>query len=62
MACLEIITWLVSWLWNNDHYSLLQVALDYIPKTGLSWIGNCNELNAGILRQDWVAGLLLRMH
>lgn len=23
------------------------VALDYIPKTGLSWVGNCNELNAG---------------
>ena len=24
------------------------VALDYIPKTGLSWVGNCNELNAGL--------------
>lgn len=23
------------------------VALDYIPKTGLSWVGNVNELNAG---------------
>ncbi|KAL6721018.1 hypothetical protein ACLMJK_000118 [Lecanora helva] len=23
------------------------VALDYIPKVGLSWVGNCNELNAG---------------
>ncbi len=23
------------------------VALDYIPKTGLRWVGNCNELNAG---------------
>ncbi|KAH7401340.1 thiamine diphosphate-binding protein [Pyrenochaeta sp. MPI-SDFR-AT-0127] len=23
------------------------VALDYIPKTGLKWVGNCNELNAG---------------
>ena len=24
-----------------------QVALDYIPKAGLSWVGNVNELNAG---------------
>ncbi|ERF73472.1 Pyruvate decarboxylase [Endocarpon pusillum Z07020] len=23
------------------------VALDYIPKCGLHWVGNCNELNAG---------------
>ncbi|KAF1956456.1 pyruvate decarboxylase [Byssothecium circinans] len=23
------------------------VALDYVAKTGLSWVGNCNELNAG---------------
>ncbi|MCJ1414542.1 Pyruvate decarboxylase 1 [Xylographa parallela] len=23
------------------------VALDYIPKVGLTWVGNCNELNAG---------------
>jgi pyruvate decarboxylase len=23
------------------------VALDYIPKVGLRWVGNCNELNAG---------------
>ena len=23
------------------------VALDYLPKTGLEWVGNCNELNAG---------------
>jgi len=23
------------------------VALDYVPKTGLKWVGNCNELNAG---------------
>lgn len=23
------------------------VALDYLPKCGLSWVGNCNELNAG---------------
>lgn len=22
-------------------------ALDYIPKCGLKWVGNCNELNAG---------------
>ena len=24
-----------------------QVALDYVAKTGLNWVGNCNELNAG---------------
>jgi pyruvate decarboxylase len=24
------------------------VALDYIPKAGLKWVGNCNELNAGM--------------
>ena len=23
------------------------VALDYLPKEGLNWVGNCNELNAG---------------
>jgi pyruvate decarboxylase len=23
------------------------VALDYLPKAGLQWVGNCNELNAG---------------
>jgi pyruvate decarboxylase len=23
------------------------VALDYIPKAGLKWVGNVNELNAG---------------
>ena len=23
------------------------VALDYVAKTGLNWVGNCNELNAG---------------
>ncbi|KAG8845462.1 Pyruvate decarboxylase 1 [Tulasnella sp. 330] len=23
------------------------VALDYLPKAGLNWVGNCNELNAG---------------
>jgi hypothetical protein len=23
------------------------VALDYVEKAGLSWVGNCNELNAG---------------
>lgn len=22
-------------------------ALDYLPRCGLSWVGNCNELNAG---------------
>lgn len=24
-------------------------ALDYLPKCGLDWVGNCNELNAGML-------------
>jgi pyruvate decarboxylase len=24
------------------------VALDYLSKCGLSWVGNCNELNAGM--------------
>ena len=24
------------------------VALDYIPKTGLRWVGSVNELNAGM--------------
>ena len=23
------------------------VALDYLPKCDLNWVGNCNELNAG---------------
>ena len=23
-------------------------ALDYLPKCGLDWVGNCNELNAGM--------------
>ena len=23
------------------------VALDYLPKVGLKWVGNANELNAG---------------
>ncbi len=27
------------------------VALDYLPKAGLKWVGNCNELNAGTSRQ-----------
>ena len=25
-------------------------ALDYLPKCGLDWVGNCNELNAGTQR------------
>lgn len=25
-----------------------KVSLDYIPKAGLYWVGNTNELNAGI--------------
>ena len=31
------------------------VALDYVPKVGLKWAGNCNELNAGA---SWVAAPL----
>lgn len=27
-------------------YNLL--ALDFLPKCGLKWVGNCNELNAGM--------------
>ncbi len=23
------------------------VALDYVPRCGINWVGNCNELNAG---------------
>lgn len=30
---------------NSGDYNL--IALDYISKTGLTWVGNCNELNAG---------------
>lgn len=26
------------------------VALDYIEKCGLKWVGNCNELNGGQFR------------
>lgn len=26
-------------------------ALDYVPKCGLHWVGNCNELNAGMFGQ-----------
>lgn len=25
------------------------VALDYVSKTGLNWVGNVNELNAGMV-------------
>jgi hypothetical protein len=30
------------------------VALDYISKIGLKWVGNCNELNAGM----WTSSLV----
>ena len=30
---------------SSGDYNL--VALDYISKAGLTWVGNCNELNAG---------------
>jgi len=29
------------------------VALDYVPKCDLRWVGNCNELNAGERWRDW---------
>lgn len=31
------------------------VALDYLPKCDLHWVGNCNELNAGMspLNGQW---------
>lgn len=32
---------------NAGDYNL--TALDYLPKCGLHWVGNCNELNAGTL-------------
>jgi TPP-dependent 2-oxoacid decarboxylase len=30
---------------TSGDYNL--AALDYLPKCGLHWVGNCNELNAG---------------
>src|SRR5204863_100587 len=27
------------------------VALDYLSKCGLHWVGNCNELNAGMIEK-----------
>jgi pyruvate decarboxylase len=35
----------VDWNALLGDYNL--AALDYIPKAGLEWVGNCNELNAG---------------
>ena len=35
-------------LFSNPRADLYQVALDYVPKCGLNWVGNVNELNAGI--------------
>lgn len=32
------------------------VALDYIPKSGLKWVGNANELNAGMSDSSPTAG------
>ncbi len=29
------------------------VALDYLPKAGLQWVGNVNELNAGTRHLPW---------
>lgn len=36
------------------------VALDYLPKLGLKWVGNCNELNAGRLLSSEVLCLFKR--
>ena len=30
------------------------VALDYLPKAGLRWVGNVNELNAGTRDCPWL--------
>jgi len=43
-------SWVSSLLMQHviDNYSDYNLtALDYIPKAGLKWVGNCNELNAG---------------
>lgn len=38
-------TLLIKPMFSGD-YNL--TALDYLDKAGLQWIGNCNELNAGM--------------
>jgi len=30
-------------------------ALDFLPRVGLKWVGNCNELNAGGYIADYLA-------
>ena len=47
MACLGITIWYSTNVRISDRLSFVQVALDYIPKNDLYWVGNCNELNAG---------------
>jgi len=32
------------------------VALDYVPKCGINWVGNCNELNAGYAADGYARG------
>ena len=32
------------------------VALDYLEKTGLNWVGNVNELNASTPSRDYILG------
>lgn len=36
------------------------VACDYVPKCGLTWVGNANELNAGMLRPPFYHNPFLR--
>lgn len=37
------------------------VALDYIPKVGLTWVGSVNELNAGMFFKTPLASLCRRV-
>ena len=40
--------YVADWSMPVGDYNLS--ALDYIEKCGLNWVGNCNELNAGMWR------------
>lgn len=48
MASQETTIWYVLSRLLTRLIKIGQVALDYIPKAGLNWVGNVNELNAGI--------------
>lgn len=40
---------------SNANYALGDynlAALDYLPKCELHWVGNCNELNAGMVDKN----------